>query len=339
MVGKLPPSLMEKYVYTRLGIKDPDVIVGPQIGEDSAVIDIGNGKVLVVHADGITGAIEFLGWLAVHIVSNDIAVTGARPRWYLSTLYLPENVTEDVIDKITSQMDRAAKEIGVMIVGGHTEHTPKLERPLIATTAIGITDKSRFVRTGGARPGDKVIMTKVAAIEGTAILSTDFRGILIKKGVGENVLKSAASFLKDVSVVKEALALAERGLATSMHDPTEGGIIGGLSEIAYTSKTTLEVWEDKIPIASETLTICKALNVDPLRLISSGVLIATVPEDKVEEAIKVLEFNGIRAKVVGEVKRRSGNSLVILHRKNGVEKVSDVYVHDELVRLWNEYMQ
>ncbi len=329
---------MKKYIYTRLGIKDPDVIVGPQIGEDSAVIDIGNDKVLVVHSDGITGAVDLMGWLAIHIVSNDIAVTGAKPRWYLSTLYLPENTPEDVIDKITSQMDVAAKEIGVMIVGGHTEFTPKLERPLIATTAMGITDKNRFVRTGGAKPGDKVIMTKVAAIEGTAILSTDFREILIERGVKEEVLDSARRFIRNVSVVKEALALAERGLATSMHDPTEGGILGGLSEIAYASKTTLEIWEDKIPIASETSIICKALGIDPLRLISSGSLIATVPDDKVNEALEVLRSVNVRAEVIGEVKRRIDNILVILHRKYRTEKISDVYVPDELTRLWKIYV-
>jgi hydrogenase expression/formation protein HypE len=339
LVGKLPPELMKKYIYARLGVKDPDVIVGPQIGEDSAVIDLGDNRVLVVHNDGITGAVEFLGWLAVHIVSNDIAVTGARPRWYLSTLYLPEDANEDLIDKITGQMDRAAKELGVMIVGGHTEYTPKLERPLIATTAIGIVEKDRFVRTGGARPGDVVIMTKVAAIEGTAILSTDFKKILKERGVDEEILRSASEFLKRVSVVKEALALAERRLATSMHDPTEGGILGGLSEIAYASGTTIEAWEEKIPIAPETSIICKALGVDPLRLISSGVLIATVPRDRVKEALEVLKSNEIKASVIGEVKERDDDVLVILHRKGGrIEEIKDVYVYDELVRLWKEFM-
>ncbi len=325
---------MKKYIYARLGIKDPNVIVGPQIGEDSAVIDIGNDKVLVVHSDGITGAIELLGWLAIHIVSNDIAVTGAKPRWYLSTFYLPENASEEVIDEITSQMDAAAKEIGVMIVGGHTEFTPRLGRPLIATVAIGITNKSNFVRTEGTRPGDRVIMTKVAAIEGTAILSTDFREILLKRGIKEEILESAKRFIKDVSVVKEALALAERRITTSMHDPTEGGILGGLSEIAYASKTTLEVWEDKIPIALETSMICEALGIDPLRLISSGSLVATVPDDKVNEALGVLRSVNVKAEVIGEVKRRVDNILVILHRKGRTEKISDVYVPDELIRLW-----
>jgi len=338
LVGKLPPRLMEKYIYTRLGVRDPSVIVGPQVGEDSAVIDLGDGRVLVTHADGITGAVEFLGWLAVHIVSNDIAVTGARPRWYLSTLYLPEDASEEVIDKITSQMDRAAKEIGVMIVGGHTEYTPKLERPLIATAAIGIVEKDKFVRTGGARPGDRVIMTKVAAIEGTAILASDFKDALIKRGVGEEVIKRAQEFLNRVSVVKDALVLAEKKLATSMHDPTEGGILGGLSEIAYASKVTLEVWEERIPVAPETAEISRALGVDPLRLISSGVLIATVPEGLVEEAIEALRSVGIEASEIGEVREKVGETLVVLHRSGGkVEEITDVYVHDELVRIWKEY--
>ncbi|MET1102225.1 MAG: AIR synthase family protein [Pyrodictiaceae archaeon] len=337
-MGKLPPALMEKYVYSRLGVRDPAVIVGPQVGEDSAVIDLGDGRVLVVHADGITGAVELLGWLAVHIVSNDIAVTGARPRWYLATLYLPEDADERVIDKITEQMDRAAREIGVMIVGGHTEFTPRLERPLVATTAIGVVDKGRFVRTSGAKPGDLVVMTKTAGIEGTAILASDFKDELLRKGVGEAVLERARGFLERVSVVREALLLAENKLVTSMHDPTEGGLLGGLSEIAYASGTTIEAWEEKIPVAPETREICRALGIDPLRLISSGVLVATVPREKAEKALGLLEREGLQASIIGEVVERRGNTLVVLHRSNGsTEELDSVYVHDELIRLWEEY--
>ncbi len=334
MVGKLPPWMMLRYVYPRIGVRDPSVVVGPGIGEDAAVIDLGDGRVLVVHNDGITGAVELLGWLAVHIVSNDIAVTGARPRWFLMTLYLPEEGGEALVDNIMKQIDLAARELGVMVVGGHTEFTPKLERPLIATTAIGITSKEKFVRTGGARAGDLVLMTKVAAIEGTAILSTDFAEELRKRGVREDAIERGREFVKRVSVVKEALLLAENGLATSMHDPTEGGILGGLSEIAYASRKTIVVWEDRIPVASETLEMSRALGIDPLRLISSGTLIATTPREKVDKALELLRASGIEATIIGEV-REYEDTLVVLHRRNGVtEHINDVYVEDELFRLW-----
>ncbi len=337
MVGKLPPTLLNKYILSRVGIKDPAVIVGPSIGEDSAVIDLGDDKILVAHSDPITGAVELLGWLAVNIVSNDIAVTGAKPRWLLATIYLPEECDESLIDKITSQIDVAAKELKAMIVGGHTEFTPKLDRPLISMTGIGITTKDKFVKTGGAMEGDVVLMTKTAGIEGTAILSTDFSEELRSKGISNDIIKRGAKFIKRISVVKEALILAENKLATSMHDPTEGGVLGGLTEIAYASKKTIEVWEEKIPIATETQIIARALNIDILRLISSGVLIATIPKDKAEKAIELLKSNNIEASVIGIVREYSGN-LVILNKRNGAkEYIEEVYVEDELIRLWKEY--
>ncbi|RLG77392.1 MAG: hydrogenase assembly protein HupF [Thermoprotei archaeon] len=336
MVGKLRPEMLAKYVLSRVGRRDPSVIVGPLIGEDAAVIDIGDDRVLVAHADPITGAVELLGWLAVHIASNDIAVTGARPRWLLSVLYLPENADEKLIDSITKQIEEAAREVGAMVVGGHSEFTPGLDRPMIAMTAIGLVSKNKYVRTGGAREGDVVIMTKSAGVEGTAILSTDFSEELLRRGVPAEVIRQGREFIKMVSVVKEALLLAEEGLVTSMHDPTEGGILGGLSEIAYASKKTIDVWEERIPVAYETRVMCNALKLDPLRLISSGTLIATVSRDKSEDAIKLLTSHGATVSVIGEVRGYEGE-LVRLHRKDGsVFKLNDVYVEDELLRLWKE---
>jgi hydrogenase maturation factor len=337
MVGKLHSKLLERYVFTRVGVRDPAVVVGPGIGEDAAIVDLGDGRVLVAHVDPITGAVENLGWLAVHIACNDIAVRGAKPRWLLSVLYLPEKADEELIDKITAQIDEAAKEVEVMVVGGHTEFTPGLDRPLISMTAIGIADRGRIVTTSGARAGDVVIMTKTVAVEGTAILATDFRDALLRHGVPLEVIERGKSFLKLVSVVKEALLLAEKGLATSMHDPTEGGLIGGLAEIAYASKKTIAVYEEKIPIAEETAVMTRALGLDPLKLISSGVLIATVPKDKALEAVEILRRSGVNAAIIGEVREYTGH-LVVVHRRSGVvEEIDEPYVKDELVNVWERY--
>jgi len=337
MVGKLPPDLLEKYVFRRIGKVDNAVIVGPSFGEDSAVIDLGDGKVLVAHVDPITGAVEFLGWLAVHIACNDVVVTGAKPRWLLSVLYLPEDSDESLIDEISSQIDSAAKEVGAMVVGGHSESTPGLNRPLISMTALGITSKDKFVRTGGAKAGDVVLMTKTIAIEGTAIISSDFGDVLLKKGVSRDVIERGKEFIKSISVAKEALALADAGLVTSMHDPTEGGLIGGLTEIAYASRKTIEIWEERVPVAPETKVMCEALNVDTLKLISSGVLVATVPKEKVSEAVRLLKSIGIQATIIGKVLDFNGD-LVTIHRKDGrVEHMNTIHVTDELVKLWEEY--
>lgn len=337
MGGKLPPDLLTKYVLSRVGAPDPSVIVGPTIGEDAAVIDLGDGRVLVAHVDPITGAVESLGWLAVHIASNDVAVRGVRPRWLLSVLYLPENAGPELVDRITAQIDEAAKEVEAMVVGGHSEFTPGLTRALISMTAIGIAEKGRYVTTSGARVGDAVIMSKTAAVEGTAILSTDFWGVLRSRGVPEEILVRGREFLKRVSVVKEALALAEARLASSMHDPTEGGLLGGLAEIAFASRKTIEVWEEKIPVAEETAIVTGALGLDPMRLISSGVLVATAPSDRAAEAVEVLRGLGVPAAIIGRVTEFSGH-YVVLHRRDGsVEKLEDVYVRDELNTAWERW--
>jgi len=333
VVGKVPPRLLESLVFTRLGYRDPSVLVGPAVGEDAAVIDLGGGMALVVHNDAITGASKLLGWLAVHIVANDVATRGARPRWFLMSLFLPEGGGEGLLGEIMSQVDAAAKELGMMVVGGHTETTPGLDRPIVGTTAIGVAPLSRIVATRGARVGDYLILTKSAGIEGTAILCTDFAGELEKRGVPKSVIERGARFVERVSVVREALALAERGLTTAMHDPTEGGVLGGAAELAYASGTTVELWADRVPMLEETKVAAGALGVDVLRLISSGALLAAVPPEKVGEALEAVKAVGVEAAVVGRVKERSG-CLVEVVRGGRVERVEDVHVVDELFLLW-----
>ncbi|MEM1600366.1 MAG: AIR synthase family protein [Sulfolobales archaeon] len=332
--GKLRPEILRKYVFSRVGVVDPCVLVGPSIGEDAAVIDLGNGNVLVVHVDPISGAVEYLGWLAVHIPSNDVAVSGARPRWLLPVLYLPEKSDIELVDRITEQMDLAAREINAMIVGGHSEFTPGIRRPLISMTSIGTTSMDRYVVSSGAKPGDVVLMTKTAGIEGTAILASDFSDLLLERGISKELISRARSMIKNVSVVKDALILSESRLPTSMHDPTEGGILGGVLEVAYASNTSIVIYEESIPIAEETEAFCNALRLDPLKILSSGTLIATIPANKMGEALSRLRSAGITSSVIGEVLERR-DYLVKLIRKGGeVITFNDVYVSDEVMKLW-----
>jgi hydrogenase maturation factor len=332
--GKIPVDLLEKYVFPRIGRGHPAVRLGPSYGEDSAVIEIG-GLVLVTHVDPITAAGRLVGWLSVHIAANDVAVTGAEPRWILTTILLPENAKPELVDELTKQLDRAAREIGVMLVGGHTEVTPGLDRPILVTTAIGLARSDGYVPTGGARPGDVVIMTKSAAIEGTAVLSTDFEDELARKGVPSAIIEAGKEYLRRVSVVKDALQLSGYGLASSMHDPTEGGILGGVSEMAHASKVRIVVREDAIPVSRETKLITKALGVDPLRLLGSGSLLATVPENLEAEAIEALREVGVEARVIGRVLRAGPGEVgaELVRRDGGVERLPRL-VPDEIYKLF-----
>ncbi len=329
LTGKLDYKTMERYVFSRIGFKHKEVLQGPGIGADAAIIDMGD-RVLVVHSDPITEAVERLGWLAVNIACNDIAVRGAKPLWVSTTILLPEGFSETLLDTITKDMDRAAKELGVMIIGGHTEETPRLDRPLVNVTAIGIASKRTLVLTSGARAGDYIVMTKTAGLEGTGIIARDFEKELIKRKVPKNIIDRAKEFTWRVSVVREALLFAWLG-ATSMHDPTEGGLIGGLVEISIASKRKLVVYEDKIPVAEETKVIANALGLDPLKLISSGVLLAIIPSDNIERVLEIARNSGVSATVIGRVEEGYGVELI---RRDGSKEYYKDFVVDEITKLW-----
>ncbi len=333
MTGKLPPSFLEKYVWRRHGRDDPRVLVGPGIGEDAAVIDMGD-RVLVLHSDPITEAVEGIGWLALNIAANDVATAGAKPLWASVTILLPEGFSEKLLDEITGDLHRAAEELGVSIVGGHTEEAPRLDRPILVVTMLGEAPRDRYVRTGGAKPGDAVLVVKSAGLEGTSILAKDFRDVLESQGIGGNLLEKAAGFAAEVSIVREALLLAEMG-ATSLHDPTEGGLIGGLVEVALASGKTLEVWEKDVPVKPETRRICEALGLDPLKLISSGALIATVPPEKLGQVKEALNSMGIEYGVAGRV--HEGAAKLIIHRIEGRTEEYEEPPVDELARVWEKH--
>ncbi len=307
-VGKLEPDVLKQLVFSCLGAANSRVILGPSIGEDASVIDF-KDKVLVVHSDPITGAVENIGWLAVNIVANDIATRGVKPLWMLIVLLLPNNMDTAKLKHITQQIDTAAKELGIAIVGGHSEVTPGIKRPIIVATAMGETEKGKFVQSSGAKVGDHLIITKGTAIEGTAILSSELAESLQRK-INSGTVENAQKFIKKVSVVKDALTAVKAGGVHVMHDATEGGIAGGLQEIAWASDVSIQVHEEKIPIYRETEAICRALNIDPLKTIGSGSLIISAHPEKAKEIVGALQKKGIQASIIGRVKDKKDKSCI-----------------------------
>jgi len=327
-VGKLEPNMLEQLVFKCLGKRNPRVLLGPSVGEDATVIDFGD-KALVMHSDPITGAFENIGWLAVNVCTNDIATRGVRPLWILTVLLLPEGMSSTQLKTITNQIDEAAKELNVAVVGGHTEVTPGIERPILVTTALGEAQKDRFVRTSGAKIGDSIIITKGAAIEGTAILSQELQTFLQAK-LNKETIEKAKQFIKKTSVVKDALTAVKVGGIHAMHDATEGGIAAGLQEIAWTSDVGLIAHENKIHVYPETQAICKALGIDPLRTISSGALIISAETKKTEEIVARLKQKGIPASVVGAIRNKKEGVFIV--RKNGTKLDLSKPVKEELWR-------
>ncbi len=315
-LGKISRDLLETIVFKNLGIKRSEVVLGPGIGLDGAVIDL-EDKSIIVSMDPITGAVEHIGWLAVHINANDIATFGVQPAYFASCLLLPEKADRQTLEVICSQMDEAAKGLGISIIGGHSEVTPGLTHPIVIGCAVGVTDRGNYVTAGGAKPGDKLLLTKSAGVEGTAILATERYDALYKGGVSRKLLDSARTFFEKISVVKEGVLAFKIGGVSAMHDPTEGGVLGGIHEMADASNVGVRIYEDKILIAEETLEICKFFNIDPLQLISSGALLIAVKENFVNRVVDVLERNAIQVSVIGEFLNQPENRVLI--RSNHAE--------------------
>ncbi|MEM2911994.1 MAG: AIR synthase family protein [Candidatus Bathyarchaeia archaeon] len=314
--GKVPVEILKEVVFKNLGAKRREVVLGPSAGFDGAVIDL-NGKSLITSMDPITGAVERIGWLAVNVNANDIATFGVKPALFSSCILLPKNADRKIIEAICSQMDAAAKNLEIAIIGGHCEVTPELANPIVIGCALGITDKGNYVTAGGAKPGDKLLLTKSAGVEGTAILATERYGLLLSRGVSERLLKSAQRFFEKISVVPEGVLAFRTGGIHAMHDPTEGGVFGGIHEMADASNLGVKVFEEKIPVAEETREICKFFKIDPLQLISSGAMLIAANPNSVDKIVENLREQKIDVSVIGEFLDISGKYVLI--RRNGSE--------------------
>ncbi len=317
-IGKVPPRILEEVIFNYLGARRKEVVVGPSSGLDGAVIKIGN-KLLVTSMDPITGALERIGWLAVNINANDVATFGVQPALFSSCLLLPESASEKTVTTICKQIDLAAKKLGIAVMGGHSETTPHLTFPIVVGCCMGIADKERYVTSQGAKAGNMLILTKSVGMEGTAILSADRHKQLARK-MDKSTLKEAESFFNNISIVREAILAFRTGYVTAMHDPTEGGVAGGIHELADASKVGFKIYEEKLAIAEETLKICKFFQIDPFQLIASGSLLIAVEKDFADKVTKTLNESNIAATVIGELLPSLKKRLII--RKNGdVEKL------------------
>jgi len=279
-------------------VKRGEVVLGPSVGFDGAVIDI-EDKSLIVSMDPITGALERIGWLAVNVSANDVATFGVKPAFLFSCILLSENAERKTVETICVQMNKAARNLGMAIVGGHCEVTPGITNPIVIGCAMGVTEKGNYVTAGGAKPRDKLVLTKSAGIEGTAILAAD-REKKLKKAVNVLLIRNARKFFNRISVVKEAVLAFESGGVNAMHDPTEGGIAGGIHEMSDASNLGVKIFEEKIRIQPETTKICEFFQIDPLQLIASGSLLIAVRRNSAGKVVKILEENGSTAAIIGE---------------------------------------
>jgi hydrogenase expression/formation protein HypE len=300
-VGKLPPALLESLL--RLApTTHPDLLVGPGIGLDCAVIDQGD-RLLVCKSDPVTFVTEDPGRYLVRVNANDVATTGAVPRWLMVTLLLPEGRADYAMaERIMGQIGEACRGFGITLVGGHTEVTHGLAHPVAVGALLGEVDRDRLVTPRGARVGDRVLLTKGVPIEGTAILAGEF-GDRLRGVLSATELDAARRFIEEpgISVVADARIALAAGRVTAMHDPTEGGVAAALWELARASNRTLRVDPAGIPVLPLAARVCGALGLDPLATIASGALLLTAAPADAQNIIRALAQASIPCADIGEV--------------------------------------
>jgi hydrogenase maturation factor len=311
-VGKLPGNLLESLL-ARLPTHGPQVLLGPGIGLDCAVIET-SGRLLVFKSDPITFASDSIGWYAVQVNANDLATTGALPRWLLVTLLLPSAGAPSLLDQIVDQLQQACAELGLVVIGGHTEITYGLDRPILVGTMVGEVSREQLVTPRGAQPGDRLLLTKGVPIEATALLSRELPDRLSAPAGGLSAadLQAAQAFLHQpgISVLHEAQLAIQAGQVHAMHDPTEGGLYTALWELAQACQHTLWVDLSAVPVFPLSARICQILDLDPLGAIASGALLLAVTPQTAGQISRAISQAGISCTEIGIVADQAGPPLV-----------------------------
>ncbi|HSF30035.1 MAG TPA: AIR synthase family protein [Candidatus Tectomicrobia bacterium] len=331
--GKLPPDLLQRLL-TSYTTADPRVIVGPAVGEDAAIIDMGD-RYLIAKSDPITFATDAIGYYAVVVNANDIATRGGQPKWFLATLLLPEQRTsEALVESIFAQISQACATFGITLVGGHTEVTYGLDRPILAGHMLGEVTPQALVTTGGARVGDVVLLTKGICIEGASIIAREREQELRRRGVPEAVIQRAKNFLYEpgISVVRAAQIATGAGRVHAMHDPTEGGLAMAIHELATAARVGVVVERTQIPILEEAALLCGAYGLDPLGTIASGALLIATPPEEAMRIQRALRANHIGCAAIGRIIPASEGVLL---DDGKALRALPTFVHDEITRLFS----
>ncbi len=332
--GKLDINALKKLL-ERNTILDPRVVVGPKIGEDAAAIDLGKGTdhYWVVASDPITFATEEIGYYGVVVNLNDIATMGAIPKWFLATLLFPEGSSLRVIEKVFRQVHDACRRFKISFIGGHTEITPGIEKIILSGHMIGEVKKNELVTTGGALPGDLLLLVKGVCIEGTSIMAREKEAELLKRGVSPYLIRKAKRFIFDpgIDVLRAARIACEVATVHSMHDPTEGGLINGIVEMAWASEKEIEVDLENVFIYKESRIFCREFGLNPLGVIASGALLLALSPSDLSPVERAFRKNSIPFQVIGKI--RKGPARVLRMDQKGRRELRPL-PGDEILKIF-----
>ncbi len=332
--GKLPNDLLAAHLERATGPADPAVLVPAGVGEDVVVLDVDGQTTLVAHGDPITLTGERLGHFAALVNANDIATAGADPRWLLTTVLLPPGTTPSEALHLLDDVAGAAAAAGAPVVGGHTEVTDAVTRPVVSVTALGTVPREQLRDKRGIRTGDRLVLTKALAVEGTAILATEATARLRELGMDEGELDRCRALLPLMSIVPEARLAAGFAGVHAMHDVTEGGLATAVRELAHAGGHDILVDADAVPVLSETARVCALLGADPRGLIASGSLLVCCDPGETGALTGSLEQAGVRATVIGEV-GAPGSAVTAV--SGGEQAEWPAFATDEVARLLAEH--
>jgi hydrogenase maturation factor len=328
--GKLPADILERLLRTYTS-SIHGVVVGASIGEDAAAIDFGE-KYLLAKTDPVTFVAEDIGTYAIFVNSNDIAAMGGRPLWFLATVLLPQKgATPELVERIFEQLSAACRRIDVAFCGGHTEITVGIDRPIVIGTMLGEVEKNRLITTGGARPGDDILLTKAIAIEGASIIAREM-GEELARLYGGEMERRCRNLAENpgISILEDARIAMRNGRVHSMHDPTEGGLANALHEIAAAADVGLVVDEDRIPILDDCRILCRHYGLDPLGLIASGSLLITVEPSDSGKMMRSLEEAGVPVAIIGKI---TGKEKGVKIRSEGRIEDMPRFDRDEITKI------
>jgi hydrogenase expression/formation protein HypE len=332
----LPPGKLDGDLLARLLARielPPEVVVGPGVGHDVAVIDLGHDELLLAKTDPITFATDAIGYYLVAVNSNDLATSGGVPRWLLVTALLPETqTTEASVEDIFRQLRETCAGLGISLVGGHTEITTGLDRPILVGQMLGTVPRDQLVRPDGIQPGDAILLTKGIPLEGVALIAREKREELLHRGYEAGFVDRCAGLLFDpgLMVLPEARALCQALHPHALHDPTEGGLATGLWEMAEASGVGLRIESERIPVLPEGRQLCAEYGVDPLGLIASGSLLAAVAAEDVERALAACAALGVPCVQIGSATDAAAGVILV---ERGQPRALPRYDQDEITRV------
>lgn len=296
-IGKVPENVLKRSVLKQIKTQRPEVILGAGVGEDCAAIALEPDEVMVLSTDPITGTTADTGRWAVMISANDIASSGAEVVGMLICAMLPPDITEQEIKAVMEQIESACEELKIQVVGGHTEITDGVVRPILTVTGIGKVKRDKLLATKGAKPGQDIVITKWIGLEGTAILAKEREEMLLKR-FPRHMIDEAKTYEGMLSVIPEA-ATAMKSNVSAMHDITEGGVFGALWEMAESAGVGLTVDLKELPVKQATVEICNFFDINPYELMSSGSML--IVTDNGHDLVRELEKAHIHGAVVGKI--------------------------------------